>query len=666
MPTESKSELLAPAGGPLAFDAALKYGADAIYLGLSAFSARDKAENFTAENVALYIQKAHQKGVRVYIALNTIIADREMKSFLGQAKAAYLAGADAFIIQQLRLAPLLKKVFPDIELHLSTQGGTCNKEGALLAKEYQIDRVILARESNIEDIGQIAQIIDTEVFVQGALCASFSGQCLFSSVAGEDSSGNRGQCKQPCRKLYSLNGSAARYALSPCDLCLKDRLFELKEAGVKSFKIEGRLRSAHYVAAAVNFYAKSLKQKESAKDYELLKRNFYRGYTQGLSFSSQKDFLSSLNAHRGQSVGKVKSVAANYLTLTGKEVFQSGSGFKIFSKGEEVASAVASNGKIFFKGKVKIGDEVFITKDASSLTIEPLRIERQSIVKELPKESYEEIAFSEVFNKSAAPSQVLKEKRLVALISDDFKGFTHYDIAIFCPQDYFCENEYQRFFEQTADKEKYLYLPAYASSKDLEELKEKSLQFDGIYCQGYYGQRYAKELNINFFAGTGNNIYNSFDLYSLKGKSKYAAISLESSLIQAKSMLEVNKNAFLTILGAFEVMQLLFCPFGKNCANCGEKYLSVLKDEKSREFVLRKYLLGDCRFSLFNCAPLLCKWEGNALINALTLDKESVQKYLQSGLNFEKGQELFPRYTSFHRTKPLAQLGKNPALNDNK
>ncbi len=656
-------ELLAPAGGKDSFEAALKYGADALYLGLSAFSARDKAENFNKDNLAFYVDKAHKKGVKVYVALNTLIADREMQSFLEQAKTAYAAGADALIIQELRLVSLLKKAFPQIEIHLSTQGGTCNKVGALLAKEYGASRVILARESKLSDIKEIAKVIDAEVFVQGALCASFSGQCLFSSAAG-DASGNRGQCRQPCRKLYSLGGGSLKYALSPSDLYLKDNLEELKSAGVKSLKIEGRLRSAHYVASAVNFYAKALRGKESQKDLVLMKRNFYRGYTQGLSFYEQKDFLSPFNAHRGQSVGKVISVYGNMLKVQSKEVFCKDSAFKVFSRGKESASAAADEkGNIYFLGKVKANDQLFITKDASSLTLAPLEIKREKIVRELPKESYEKEVFSSVLiiDKNTPPFSQKAEgqKRRIAVISGSFKELGGlYDIAVFAPENYFDQKEYQSFFEQTYGKEKYLYLPAYAEGEDLKKIKSLIAPFDGIYCQGYYGEKYAKDLGVNFFAGTGNNIYNSFDLAALKGKCKYAAISLESSAIQAKDMLKADENAFLTVFGAFEIMQLIFCPFGKNCKGCKAQELSVLKDERGREFLLKKYQMGSCRFSLFNSSPILCRWEGNAIVNALTLDKDKVKQYLASGLNYLKGKELFPNYTSFHRLKPLPALAK--------
>ena len=249
-------ELLAPAGDEASFYAAVHSGADAVYLGLTDFSARRSAANFSLENLKEHIDYAHALGVRVHVALNTLIKEDELARFFENVAAAWNAGADALIIQDIFLGKRIKELYPEIVLHLSTQAGVCNIYGARLAKRMGFTRVILARETPFEDIEKIAAEMETEVFVQGALCTCFSGQCYMSSFAGGNS-GNRGLCKQPCRKKYRIDRAGHEsysYALSLSDLCAAKDVPALVRAGVCSFKIEGRMRSAAYVGAAVKYY----------------------------------------------------------------------------------------------------------------------------------------------------------------------------------------------------------------------------------------------------------------------------------------------------------------------------------------------------------------------------------------------------------------------------
>ena len=256
-------EILAPAGDTATARAALNAGADAVYLGMTRFSAREGAANFAREELRATVLHAHLLGAKVYVCLNTLVKDDETEGFFEAARTAYECGADAVLLQDIFLGKVLKEAYPQMTLHLSTQAGCCNEWGARLAKEYGFSRVVLARETAAEDIAAIAKIIETEVFVQGALCACFSGQCYLSSFAGNNS-GNRGRCKQPCRKRYSIDRAGYEeraYALSPSDLSLGRRVRELQEYGVCSLKIEGRMRRPEYVAAAVSYYRAILQGK---------------------------------------------------------------------------------------------------------------------------------------------------------------------------------------------------------------------------------------------------------------------------------------------------------------------------------------------------------------------------------------------------------------------
>ena len=365
-------ELLAPAGNSECFFAAINNGANAVYIGLSDFSARKNAENFTKENIRYYVAYAHIFNVKVYVAVNTLVKNAELDDFVSTVKYAYEAGADAFIVQDVFLAETLKNTFPEIVLHLSTQGGVNNVEGAEYALRKGFSRVILARETQINEIKEITKVTETEVFVHGALCSSFSGHCYISSFVGGNS-GNRGLCKQPCRRAYTLETSEnkGKYAISLSDLCLIDKLKELRDTGVKSVKIEGRMRNPEYVASVVKAYRQAID--DGIADTKEIKRTFNRGdFTLGYPFGVAKNIVSDkIQNHKGIKVGTVRKLSDNNrIIVETDETFNVGDGFKIIRNGYEVGNAVAlSIGKILaYKGEIKIGDEVNITKDVGLAT----------------------------------------------------------------------------------------------------------------------------------------------------------------------------------------------------------------------------------------------------------------------------------------------------------
>lgn len=272
----NKTELLAPAGNWEAFIAAVENGADAVYLGGKLFNARQFAGNFDNEQLEKALDYAHVRGVKIYLTLNTIIADDEIKSaqeFIGEA---YRMGIDGIIVQDIGLARLIREIFPDLDLHASTQMTVYNLEGVNFLKKMGFKRVVLARELSIDEIKHITSntALEIEVFIHGALCISYSGQCLMSSVIG-GRSGNRGKCAQPCRLPYELLGrktgdgdasdSISRfrpygkgYLLSSKDLCTVEEMGKIVGAGVRSLKIEGRMKSPEYVAVVVGTYRKYL------------------------------------------------------------------------------------------------------------------------------------------------------------------------------------------------------------------------------------------------------------------------------------------------------------------------------------------------------------------------------------------------------------------------
>lgn len=276
-------ELLAPAGSPLALDAAIEGGADAIYVGGLVFNARINAKNFSPDELCAAIDRAHTYGVKVYIAANTLIYDRELDEYLRAAEQAYLFGADAMIVADIGAAREIKKRIP-IELHASTQLSGHNVGAANVLRDAGFSRMVCAREMSRDDIRSFCEHspIESEVFVHGALCVCHSGQCLFSSVVG-GRSGNRGECAQPCRLPYR-NGKKDAYPLSLKDLSLAHVCRELCDMGVSSFKIEGRMKSPEYVRDVTRIWRSIIDEHRNASPEEMreLARIFSRGgFTDG-------------------------------------------------------------------------------------------------------------------------------------------------------------------------------------------------------------------------------------------------------------------------------------------------------------------------------------------------------------------------------------------------
>lgn len=366
-------EILAPAGETESAYAAINAGADAIYLGLTSFSARSSAANFDLEQFKSISSRARLFGVKIYVAMNTLVKESEVEDFVKSAVAVWNAGADAIIMQDLFLGKYLKHTYPQMVLHLSTQAGVCNEYGAELAKKCGFSRVILARETKLEDIKKITKIIETEAFVQGALCTCFSGQCYLSSFAGGNS-GNRGKCKQPCRKRYRIDREgfeSPAYALSLSDLSVGEDIKTLVQAGVASFKIEGRMRRAEYVTAAVKYYKSILSGEVNSGDLSALRRTYNRGnYTKGLAFGQDKGFISSaIQGHIGEYLGTVNVVNGKYFCQS-RERRTGGDGFKILREGKELCGAAfegVCKGGFYLKAttRLKNGDKVFITTDAT-------------------------------------------------------------------------------------------------------------------------------------------------------------------------------------------------------------------------------------------------------------------------------------------------------------
>ena len=317
------AELLAPAGNFDSLYSAVYNGADAVYLGLDVFNARIKADNFNQENICDVTRFCHIHGVKVYVAFNVSIKEDEFDALKECIIACREAAVDAFIVTDIGAIDHFDAYAPDIPLHASTQMAIHNAEGAIVAKKLGFSRIVVARETVLCDIKKIKEEtgLEIEYFAHGALCVAFSGNCLLSGMIGGNS-GNRGRCLQPCRLKYtsSLNGKSSHW-LSPSDQCLIEKLETLNNAGVDSYKIEGRLKSANYVGSVVKCYRYAIDNdgKIDKVLYENMVKTFNRGdFTKGYNFDSTKEIMShKVQGNIGLRIGKItKSVKNGFYIKT--------------------------------------------------------------------------------------------------------------------------------------------------------------------------------------------------------------------------------------------------------------------------------------------------------------------------------------------------------------
>lgn len=395
-------ELLAPAGSPEALAAAVSAGADAVYLAGRRFGARHYAANFSEEELVSAIDYAHLRGVRVYVTVNILVRDAELSDLARYLNRLYEIGADAVLVQDPGVAALAREVVPDLPLHASTQMTIHNREGVLRAAGEGFSRVVLARELTIPEIEDIAadpgaRGVGLEVFAHGALCYSYSGQCLLSSVIG-GRSGNRGRCAQPCRKPYRLVAAGVdeygrpvdqeplpvndRYLLSTRDLCVYPYLDRLVRAPVASLKIEGRMRSPAYAAIVTRIYRRALDaiaaggdwspSRDDLRDLALaFNREFTEGYILGARDIMARDRPGNRGLHLGRVTGYNPRRGEATVRLAGDIVPRSGDGLVFCTDdpamdvGAVVRGAVAvRNGtlRLSVPAPVTPGARVFLTK----------------------------------------------------------------------------------------------------------------------------------------------------------------------------------------------------------------------------------------------------------------------------------------------------------------
>ena len=355
------TELLAPAGGQEALVAAVQSGADAVYMGFGAFNARRSARNFSDEEFRAAVSYCHLRGVKVYLTLNTLVTDRELPLLVEEARIASECGVDAILVQDWGVLAALREIIPDVPLHASTQMSLHTLSGAQESARLGMTRAVLARELNREEIAEICEKspIEIEAFVHGAMCMSFSGRCLLSAyLTGRDA--NRGACAQPCRWNYHVVESKREgqyfpveetdegtYIFNAKDLCMIDHLQELLDAGVDSLKIEGRNKSAYYVAIITNAYRAALDAAmagQPAPEWALREvvqvshREYCTGFFYGRENAAQR-YADSSYVRNCDVVAVVNRWEQGRLYLTQRNRFFAGDSLEIVAAGQPVTVA---------------------------------------------------------------------------------------------------------------------------------------------------------------------------------------------------------------------------------------------------------------------------------------------------------------------------------------
>jgi putative protease len=390
-------ELLAPAGSPQALKAAVAAGADAVYLSGKRFGARKFSANFTEPELKWAVDYAHLRGVNVYVTVNTLIREDELPDLARYLLWLYALGTDALLVQDLGAASLAREIVPELDLHASTQMTIHNSAGVAWAARMGFKRAVLSREVSLEEVAAMNGLgIGLEVFVHGALCYCYSGQCLLSSAIG-GRSGNRGMCAQPCRKLYVLlqgkkdaygrpielkaTGRRDRYLLSTRDLAAYRHLDRIVHSPVESLKIEGRMKSPEYVSIVTRIYRRALDEissgswRPSEEDMQELALAFNREFTEGYLLGSGDIMGRDMSDNRGAFIGTVSSYDARRqeasLRLAGTLVPQQGDGLVIISPGKELGMVVQKTPphdallRLRTPESVRPGAKVFLTSSVA-------------------------------------------------------------------------------------------------------------------------------------------------------------------------------------------------------------------------------------------------------------------------------------------------------------
>ncbi|MBR5227235.1 MAG: U32 family peptidase [Clostridia bacterium] len=540
-------EVLSPAGNKKAFIAALNAGADAIYMGVGKYNARAMAENFTIEEYCECIKEAHKREVKVYLTLNTLVKNNEIREALNLVAILYSKGLDAVILQDLGLAMKIHELFPKLNIHASTQMSVYSLEQVNFLKSLGFSRVVLARELSVQEIENICKAtgVEVEVFVHGALCVSFSGQCNMSRLIGEKSA-NRGTCAQTCRMRYSLYKDGEKrpiiqdkYILSKKDIWGLDYVERLVKAGVKSLKIEGRNKGPEYVAQATKVYKDringSVDDKEKADLLQVFNRSGKsEGYLNGVRFKDSISLDTPKNV--GVILGKVLDVNKKYIKVKLENDIDLHDGIEINSNlgaASTIVTCIRNNkfdivnkkvqsGNVVWLGdinsKCNVGDVVYKTSD-SKLNEELNIIYATKIIRQKDYDLYVEIKKNEKVY-VVARNENTKTELLSEIVPEDSikKSVTEEDVVNAFSK---TEESSVRFKNYNIKVDSNLFLPISKLNELRRKLIEKTENSFDINLDVTKEQELIDNLTFGKEEDKRNSKYNSLYIYSYDKNKNY-------------------------------------------------------------------------------------------------------------------------------------------------
>ena len=649
-------ELLAPAGNLEIFKGVIESGSDAVYVGGSMFGARAYANNFTEEELLEAIDFAHLRGVKVYLTVNTLIKNSELSKLYDYLLVYYKRGLDAVIVQDIGVVKAIHEYFPSMEIHTSTQMTVTGADGVRFLSQFGVTRVVMAREVSLAEMKRIHEEtgMELEAFVHGALCYSYSGQCLFSSILG-GRSGNRGRCAQPCRLPYTVEGKKDEYILSLKDMCGIKALDKLHDAGVYSLKIEGRMKQLEYACGVVKYYRSyidSMKPVTDA-DYDRIKALGNRcGFTDRYYFDHNGSDMVTYVKPNFVSNAAEPSPEKRKLSIEGELVLREGKpGSLTVKRGdvtykasiEPVSAALkapldkkAAIDRINKTGdtdfefshiKAQIGENVFVPngalnklrRDAISGLCDKLlkkyyrddaRYVDISSLSKLPEHAIKSDAAHEAINDYTTICSCMTRAQLDTLISYECFDVFYLDFDMY---------DRKTLIQQFADdvksltkrnKKVYLMLPTIFRADSSDYFVSIAKELDKVSFEGFVVKNY-EELYLTENLFTGKKVILDHNMYTFNDVSKSAffehGVSGDTVPLELNSREIMHRNNIgsqMIVYGYYPLMTTANCVH-KNTKGCDKKQkLIYLKDRYNKSFAVCNNC-KECYNTIYNSLPTM-------------------------------------------------------------
>lgn len=650
-------ELLAPAGSLEIFKGVIESGADAVYVGGSMFGARAYANNFTEEELLEAIDFAHLRGVKVYLTVNTLIKNSEFSKLYDYLLVYYKRGLDAVIVQDLGVVKAIHEYFPSMEIHTSTQMTVTGADGVRFLSQFGVTRVVMAREVSLAEMKRIHEEtgMELEAFVHGALCYSYSGQCLFSSILG-GRSGNRGRCAQPCRLPYTVEGKKDEYILSLKDMCGIKALDKLHDAGVYSLKIEGRMKQLEYACGVVKYYRSYIDSKKpvSDADYDRIKALGNRcGFTDRYYFDHNGSDMVTYVKPNFVSNAAEPSPEKRKLSIEGELVLREGEpGSLTVKRGdvtykasiESVSAALkapldkkAAIDRINKTGdtdfefshiKAQIGENVFVPNGALN------KLRRDAISglcdKLLEKYYRNDARYADMSRLTALPEHVVKSDAAHDEAINDYTticscmtraqldtliGYECFDVFYLDFDMYDRKTLIQQFADDVnsltkRNKKVYLMLPTIFRADSSDYFVSIAKELDKVSFEGFVVKNY-EELYLTENLFTGKKVILDHNMYTFNDVSKSAffehGVSGDTVPLELNSREIMHRNNIgsqMIVYGYYPLMTTANCVH-KNTKGCDKKQkLIYLKDRYNKSFAVCNNC-KECYNTIYNSLPTM-------------------------------------------------------------